>query len=68
MKLSEQAIKDLRNALRNHVDEKSLQDLTDDELSQIGELFLCLTADCLKIQMKSKYQFLKAGGYGGANS
>lgn len=52
--LSNQAITDLRVALRSSYGNDFDSNFSDDEISEIGEAFLAMLAGSLKIKMRSK--------------
>ena len=54
MKLSEQAIKELRTALINSYGKELNDSLNDEEVNEIGDLLLTILAESLKIKMREK--------------
>jgi hypothetical protein len=59
--LSDQAIKDLRVALRVSYGNDFDCNFSDEEISEIGEVLLAILAGSLKIKMRSKERCLKVG-------
>ena len=54
MKLSNKALEDLRRVLINEIGSEVVGNMTDEDLSQIGELLLTIAAESLKIKIREE--------------